>query len=166
MHRNNLLRVLAIGSLSAVMVFALWTVTPSVTPGFEIAYQLSPNKVSWIPSEHVASAAIVDFFVWFIALWGVHDLWDRVRMEAQVQGITRHWANPLRDFSTLFDAILCALPFPYYVVLSIAMLVNRGKLPGSTPALAAAIALSLIACSAVVCMLFAIAVRFWPRSNA
>ena len=164
--RNALLRVLTAGVLSVLLVFISWALTRFVTPGVEVAHLVLPETSSWLPAERIEIAAIADFALWFAFVWSVQNLFAQLRTEVEGQGKTRYWMNPLRHASTLINAILCALPFSYYVVFGVSMFLNRGRRPESALSFVGAIALSLAVCASAICGVFASAVRFWPRSSA
>jgi len=113
-------------------------------------------------TEGIEIASVVDFVTWFAALWGFQNLWAHLHTEVSEHGIVKHWTNPFRRASTLINATLCAFPFSYYAVLC-EKLLTRGRMPEAVLSLMEAIAPSLAMCALVVCVLYASAVRFWPR---
>jgi hypothetical protein len=171
-QRFSVLRVLATCALSLLLVFIAWAVTWGVTLGTEVMRRelfAQSLPMGFGPptflgmSEPFKVSALLDFMLWFAVVWGVQNLWIELHETVQ-EDKTKPWLNPMRRLSTPINAMLGSLPFSYYVVLGVAMVVNRGRLPESDSVFAGEIALSLAVCAAAVCALFALAVRFLPRS--
>jgi hypothetical protein len=160
-RRNKLLRALVTGVLAIVLVPISWAMTFAATPGGAfVAYTVSPRDDGF---GGIEIAAILDFTVWFAALWGVQTLWAQLHEQVQERGIDR--LVPIRpDASTLIGALLCSIPFAFYVVFVADIFLNRGRLPDSGLLFVGAVALSLAGCAIAVLGLFAAAVQFWPRS--
>jgi hypothetical protein len=160
-RRNKLLRALVTGVLSIMLVPISWAVTFAATPGGAfVAYTVSPRDSGL---GGITIAAILDFTVWFAALWGVQTLWAHLHKQVRERGLER--VGPLRhDAGTLISALLCSIPFAFYVVFVADIILNRGRLPDSGLLFTGAVALSLAGCAIAVLGLFAAAVQFWPRS--
>jgi hypothetical protein len=161
--RNSFRRVLTTGVLSIPLVPISWALTQFATPGVVVAQLVSPETADWISTERIEIAAITDFAVWFAFIWSAENLWARFHAEVKEQSGTRDWVNPLRRGSTLVSAILCALPFSYYVVLGLSELLDRSRPLESAAFFTASAIVSLAVCTTAVSGLFAFAVRFSPR---
>jgi hypothetical protein len=146
--------------LSIVLVAISWAVTFAATPGGAVvAYLVSPRDSGF---DGIKIAAVVDFTVWCAALWGVQTLWAQLHEQRLERGVDR--VGRIRcDVSTVVSAMLCSLPFSFYVVFVADMFLNRGRLPDSGFLFTGAVTLSLAACVIAVLGLFAAAVQFWPR---
>jgi hypothetical protein len=159
-RQSKLLRVLVTGALSMVLVPISWALTFAATPGGAVvAYMVSPRDSGF---DGIKVAAVVDFTVWCAALWGVQTLWAQLHKQRLERGVDR--VGPIRcDVSTVVSAVLCSLPFSFYVVFVADIFLNRGRLPDSGFLFTGAITLSLATCVIAVLGLFAVAVQFWPR---
>jgi|HubBroStandDraft_4_1064222.scaffolds.fasta_scaffold40326_2 hypothetical protein len=135
-----------------VLVPISWAVTLAGTPGFLFnAYLQGPAPQEY---DGFKIAAVVDFAVWFAALWGFQKLWAQLRAEIPEQ----------RHASPAVGALLSALPLSFYLAVEAAMVLNRGRLPDSGFFFLAAIVMSLAVCAVAISGLFALAVKCWRRS--
>ena len=169
MRRAKLLRVLLTGALSAVLVFFSWVLTFFVTPGSRLANRVvsaHPSDFLGDLNEAVTIAAVVDFAVWFAALWGFQGLLSELRRMVRDQGASGEQSNSLWHSSAPRYAALCAVPLSFYVVIGMSRLWNRGGLLESDLRFATAIAFSLAACTTAICGLFVLAIRFRSGSSA
>jgi hypothetical protein len=164
-----MLRIFVLSMLSVVLVPVYWLTTQFVTPGVVIANRIvasQPEKggLGYL-EEGLTIGLVVDFAVWFAALWAGLNLWTEFIGELQEQGATRHCMNPLQHTRSLVQAALCALPLSFYSVIGVAKIFNRKRLIESWLGFLSTVSLSLALCTAGICGLFVIAVRFWPRSR-
>jgi hypothetical protein len=165
------LRAVITGLLSLLLVPVSWAILLSVTivtPGFAVAHWvISAQPASYLGhlGEGLEIAAIVDFVVWFGLLWGVQNLWTQLGEERQASGITRHWPNPLRRSGVWGGALLCAVPLSYYSVLAAAISVKLNTLRRPELFLVVSLTLGFAVCFTAICGLYAVAVRYWPKSD-
>ncbi len=117
--------------LSVVLVPIYWLTAQFVTPGSVIANRIVNSQPESRGledlSERLNIVLVVDFAVWFAALWAGLNLWTEFNRELQEQGATRHWTNPLH-MRSIVDATLCALPLTSYLVIGVAKILNRKNL--------------------------------------
>jgi hypothetical protein len=92
-----------------------------LTPGFLIADKVpEPQRLSLgLISAIMEIAAVVDFAIWFAALWGVQDLWFHLREELEERA-SAVGSNLPRDPAILPGATLVALPLSIYFMLGFA----------------------------------------------
>jgi hypothetical protein len=158
---NDLVAATAIAALSLLLVPAVWTVTLFVTPGTAVGRMATSSSSLGSLGYALKTAAIVDFIVWFGTIWGGREMWIHFR-ERQARGSVGHWPNLLNS-GVLVGAMLLAVPSSYYVVIVAQLLLKHG-LPDWTPMVVGAYALSFAACFSLIFGLYALAVRYWPRS--
>lgn len=159
--RPTALRFLVFGALSILLMVIQFLVLAPLSPGYAVAQMVVANKPpSFLGDlgEAVGVAAIVDFMVWFVFLWGMQ-LRERVR----TQGVARHWINPLKPISTPITATLCAVPLSYYLLLAKARLIAGGLVATQSEVIAST-ALSLVICATAICVLYSVFGRFWTNS--
>ena len=152
-------RIVATGVLSALMVPVSWGLTLFATPGDYLGSLIVPATSAWISSGRMLTAAAVDFSLWFGFVWGLWGLWLQLR-QCRGDDAAKRWANPFRHTATLMSAALCALPFPFYIVLA----VDNGRMPGSVFVLMGGLVLALATCALAICGLFALVLRVWPEA--
>jgi hypothetical protein len=166
--RGRLVGDIAIAVLSLMLVPFLWAFAEFVTPGFGVARLVLPAEAQSFLGNlgpGLRTAAIVDFAVWFGTIWGGRELWTRFREERRARGSVGHWPNLLRSPGVSVGAMLFAVPWSYYVVVAAAVLFNHGRLVDWAPMVVGFFLSSFAACFLVVCGLYALAVRYWPRST-
>jgi len=157
-------RVIATGVLSALVVPISWALTLFVTPGGYFAQFMVPQTSDWVLNQRIETAAAFDFALWFVFFWGLLGLWKQFREEVRKRGAAKRWVNPMRCARTPLNAVLCAFPFPFYVVFGVMVITNKGRMPDSAFLFVDGILISLVLCALLFCGLFAVAVRFWPAS--
>jgi hypothetical protein len=160
------------GLLSLLLVPASWaillSVTPIATPGLAVAHLVASAQPSALLdlNEGFEIAAIVDFVVWFGFVWGVQNLWTELREERQATGIRRYWPNPVRRSGVWGGALLGAVPLSYYGVLGVAISLKINTLRRPELFLVVlSLTLSFAVCFAAICGLYAVAVRYSPKSD-
>ena len=163
--KNIMLRIFVLSMISTVLVPIYWLTAQFLTPGAVIANRIVASQPERGGLEDVSEginiALLVDFAVWFAALWAGLNLWTEFTRELQEQGAGKRWINPLRQTRSVVEAALCALPLSFYLVV-VARISKGAKIPSRIWFLST-ISLSLTLCTAGICGLFVIAVRFWPR---
>jgi hypothetical protein len=158
------------GLISLFLVPVAWaiflSVVPMSTPGLAVAQLAASAQPSALLdiNKGFAIAATVDFVVWFGFLWGAQNLMTQFREERRSIGIGRRWPNPMRRPGVWSGALLCAIPLSFYVVLGTAISVKLSALQRSQLFLTISFALCFAFSSAAICVVYAAAVRFWPKT--
>ena len=160
---NLLVRIFVAIALATLLVPISWSLARLVTPGFFVAdkvLEAQPPSLGGI-SISIEIAAVVDFAIWLAAVWGAQDLWRSLREELEGRESAIR-SNRRRDPAILLGATLAALPFSIYFMLGFALF-SSGRLPEWKLASLGATGMCLFAFSVVVQVLFALAVKFWPK---
>jgi hypothetical protein len=161
----NPARSLIAAAISILLVAFCWFLTHFVSLGTELARRmLVANSSSWLPSERLEVAAILDFASFFGGVWAAKNLWDWFHKQVRTSAGTKQSSNSLCDSSVALDVALAALPFSYYVVLSGVVLFARGRMPESTLVFLSYLVVGWLICTIAISALLVGTSRFWPAA--
>jgi len=137
------------------------------TPGQLVAqYIVQPHGLESIGPIFFTALAIDSALCLGIMLgmFVLGKVWNGVPEAKGKRGAATNWSNPQRT-ATITGAALCALPFSYYVVLGVAVSLNRGYFPASTWTRIGAFGVSFVACVIAIYVSFAVAVKVRLRQR-
>ena len=150
---TSLARILTTAFLSLSLVPGAWFVTKLSTAGLVVAQiwkdEQPPFSISEPILHVIVISAILDFFLWFLGLWGAWTLWRRFPSANGVLGAK----------------LMCALSIAFYPLMEAARLFHHGTLWGPIPVLAALFAVSLLLCFGTIYGLYAVALKLYHNGT-